>query len=57
MLNFKDASSKEIFAADRKSVEWFKARAPSRMVEPGTELGIIWSPLSKRNMNSMLGEH
>ncbi|HDZ76711.1 MAG TPA: RND family transporter, partial [Candidatus Omnitrophica bacterium] len=51
----KKTSAKEQRDLDTKAREWLKNNAPESMFTYGSGLSIMWSHISKRNINSMLG--
>lgn len=55
IVTFRNMNAKELREMDERAREWLSANAPSEMFTYGSGLSIIWSHLSQRNINSMLG--
>jgi len=54
-VSMKDATTKELRDMDDKARAWLQANAPERMYTYGSGLSIMFSHISERNINSMLG--
>lgn len=55
IVTFRNMSARELREMDERAREWLSANAPENMFTYGSGLSIIWSHLSQRNINSMLG--
>jgi len=51
----KDITTKELREMDQLARGWLKTNAPPTMFTYGSGLSIMWSHMSERNINSMLG--
>jgi predicted RND superfamily exporter protein len=55
IVTFRGMTSRDLREMDEKARNWLKENAPERMFTYGSGLSIIWSHISNRNINSMLG--
>jgi hypothetical protein len=54
-VSMRDATTKELRYMDDNAREWLKANAPESMYTYGSGISIMFSHISERNINSMLG--
>jgi len=55
VVTLEDVTTTELRQMAKKAREWLEANAPEGMFTYGSGLSVIWSHLSERNINSMLG--
>jgi predicted RND superfamily exporter protein len=55
IVTFRGMTSRDLREMGEKARNWLKENAPERMFTYGSGLSIIWSHISNRNINSMLG--